>query len=73
MANPVAGRLQPRSATLPAIGAAIGAAMAPATPASANRAIPSRDSLNSGPASSNGVVVQNRLNAGQKSTLMRQS
>src|SRR4051812_22530004 len=53
MATQVAGRLQPRSATRPAIGAAI----TPITPANANSAMPLCDILKVGPARNNGDVV----------------
>jgi hypothetical protein len=59
IAAAVAGLTQPRSAIPPAIGAAI----APATPASANRATPFCVSPNSGPMSTSGIVVQKRLKA----------
>src|SRR5450830_323216 len=59
IAMPVSGRLQPRSATRPAIGAAI----TPITPAKANSAIPFCDILNAGLANQSGEVVQNRLKA----------
>src|SRR5450830_540849 len=59
IARPVAGRLQPRSATRPAIGAAI----TPITPANANKAIPFCERWKVGLASHSGEVVQNRLKA----------
>src|SRR3546814_1093670 len=59
IARPVVKRPQPRSAQRPAIGAAT----APAAPASANSAMPRWVRPKSGPASSSGTEVQNRLKA----------